>query len=196
MDIPKWIQWRCGLASRNLRGCHVIPPAAHLIRNHQKGSGTCCEMVPCPVAWRCHRLSCRGSRVVGSQGKQPPYVARVTHLSVTRFHIIHPRDLPLHTTGYIWDIRPAPTASLPLLPPPGTIMEPGEPQDTTVIISASHLQRMEQRHSYLRAWVDHLVERVRTLVNETSMLRELTHQQAKRIERLEEGIPVGSAPTY
>jgi len=69
-------------------------------------------------------------------------------------------------------------------------MEPGELPDTTVAILAGLLQQMEQRHSHLRTWVDHLVGMVQTLGNENSMLRELTHRQAKWIERLEEGILV------
>ena len=68
-------------------------------------------------------------------------------------------------------------------------MEPGELSDTATV-SAIPFGRMEQRLSHMRRWVNHLVGKVRNLGNENSMLRELTHWQAKRIERLEEGILV------
>jgi len=69
-------------------------------------------------------------------------------------------------------------------------MEPGELPDATVAVSAIYLQQIERRYSHLRTWVNHLMGKVRTLGKENAMLRDLAHLQAKRIERLEEGILV------
>ena len=74
-------------------------------------------------------------------------------------------------------------------------MEPGELPDTTVTVSTNHLRQMGQQLSHLHRWVRHLVGKVKMLESESSSLRELTHWQAKRIERLEEGLPVRSPST-
>jgi len=69
-------------------------------------------------------------------------------------------------------------------------MEPGELSDTAPAVSVIHLRRMEQWLSHMRRWVNHLVGKVRKLGDKNSMLCDLTHWQAKWIERLEEGILV------
>ena len=69
-------------------------------------------------------------------------------------------------------------------------MEPGELVDTTVEASGVHLQRMCKRLFHLRRWVTHLMGKIRKLDDDNSALRELTHRQAKHIERLQEGILV------
>jgi len=71
-------------------------------------------------------------------------------------------------------------------------MECGKPSDATPTVSANHFQRMEQQLSHMRKWVNHLVGKVRTLDNENARLQELSHWQAKQIERLREGILVRS----
>lgn len=73
-------------------------------------------------------------------------------------------------------------------------MEPGELSDLPPQVSTINPQRMEQRLSHMRRWVNHLVGKVRNLGHENSMLRELTYWQAKRIERLEEGVLVSYPP--
>jgi len=75
------------------------------------------------------------------------------------------------------------------------LKEPGELPNTTVTVSASRLHQMGRRLSHLRSWVTHLVGKVRKLGDENARLRELAHWQAKQIEHLEEGIPVGQSPT-
>lgn len=79
----------------------------------------------------------------------------------------------------------------PSLPLPGLPMEPGNPPATTAEVSRQHLQQMGQRLSHVRRWIDHLVAKVRKLGDENSMLREIVIQQAKQIERLQEGTLVG-----
>jgi len=74
-------------------------------------------------------------------------------------------------------------------------MEPGELPDTTIAVSMIHLRQMRWQVSYLRRWVSHLVGKVWMLGNENSMLHELAHRQAKRIERLEDGILVRLPPS-
>jgi len=75
------------------------------------------------------------------------------------------------------------------------LKEPGKLPNTTVTVLASCLHQMGQRLSHLHSWVTHLVGKVRKLGDENTRLRKLAHRQAKRIEHLEEGIPVGQSPT-
>ena len=75
-------------------------------------------------------------------------------------------------------------------------MEPSEfPLNAAMAVSMINLRRMRRQVSHLHRWVSHLVGKVRMLGNENSMLCELAHQQAKRIERLEDGILVRLPPT-
>lgn len=76
-------------------------------------------------------------------------------------------------------------------------MELGELPDTTAsTVPAPHPHQMEQRLYHMRRWITHLVGKLRNLGDENSMLRDLTHQQANRIKRLEGGILVSPFSTW
>jgi len=151
-----------------------------------EGSGTYCEC----CAKALHGMeSCHGARVACCQASGL-HISQVIHPCVTQLTGISP-CIGISAT-LIWPhLQASPSATAQ-----NHLMEPGELFDTAPTVSAIPFGRMEQRLSHMRRWVNHLVGKVRNLGNENSMLRELTYRQAKRIERLEEGILVRSLSTH